>query len=379
MTAKDSNSNTVTGFSGTAVVSSTGQLSSGGGTTPAFASGVLSSRSVTIAAGGAFTITASATVGGAAGTSNLFTVNNQIPVAAGISPSAKIVGASSFTMGVTGSNFVPSSVVRFNGADRATTFDSSTHLSVLIPAGDLTSAGTFAMTVFNPTPGGGISNPQTFTISLPVVNLRLLLEGAYKSGSMATTLQASGFLPSSQPYNTAPWTYTGGESVASVPAGIVDWILLEVRSGTGPATRVARRAAFLKSDGSVVDTNGSTRVAIPGIAAGSYYLVVQHRIHIAVMSASPVALNDSTALYDFTNGLSKYFGGEAKNLGGGKFGLFAGDYSSDGFIDATDFVGTDNELFQNGYRKSDLNMDGFIDASDFVFPDNNIFKGSNVP
>jgi hypothetical protein len=97
------------------------------------------------------------------------------------------------------------------------------------------------------------------------------------------------------------------------------------------------------------------------------------------MSASPVALNDSTNLYDFTNSLSKYFGGDAKNLGGGKFGLYGGDYSSDGFIDAEDFTGTDNELFQNGYRKSDLNMDGFIDASDFVFPDNNIFKGSNVP
>ena len=82
---------------------------------------------------------------------------------------------------------------------------------------------------------------------------------------------------------------------------------------------------------------------------------------------------------DFTTALSKYFGGDAKALGDGKYGMYAGDYSCDGFIDASDFVGPDNDMFLDGYRQSDLNMDGFVDASDFVAPDNNVFMGTNVP
>ena len=87
----------------------------------------------------------------------------------------------------------------------------------------------------------------------------------------------------------------------------------------------------------------------------------------------------SSPLFDFTTGLTKYYQGDAKNLGGGKFGMYAGDYSADSFIDIDDFAGPDNEIFQSGYRRSDLSMDGFVDISDFSFPDNNIFRISKVP
>ncbi len=379
ITARDTNTNTVTGFSGTADITSTGTLSSGGGTTPAFVSGVLSSRSVTIANGGSFTITATKTAGGTTGTSNAFVVNNPLPTTTSISPATKTAGDPAFTITVRGTNFVAASVVRFNGSDRVTTFDSSTQVRATIPAGDLTTAGAFNITMFNPLPGGGTSNPQTFTVSNPVVNLKLFLEGAYRTGSMITTLRNSGFLPLAQPYNAAPWSYPGTEGVGALPVGLVDWILIEVRTGTSSATRVARRAAFVKTDGSVVDTNGVSPVTIPGILTGNYYIVVRHRNHLAVMTANAITLNDNSSLYDFTTGLSKYFGGDSRNLGGGKFGLYSGDYSADSFIDADDFVGPDNELFQSGYRRSDLNMDGFIDAADFAYPDNNVFKGTNVP
>jgi hypothetical protein len=66
---------------------------------------------------------------------------------------------------VTGTNFVGSSVVRWSGANRATTYVSPTQLTASIPATDLATAGTAAVTVFNPAPGGGTSNAQTFTIS----------------------------------------------------------------------------------------------------------------------------------------------------------------------------------------------------------------------
>jgi YD repeat-containing protein len=66
---------------------------------------------------------------------------------------------------VTGTNFISSSVVRWNGGDRTTTFVSGTELQAQIAAADIAAAGTASVTVVNPAPGGGASNAGTFTIS----------------------------------------------------------------------------------------------------------------------------------------------------------------------------------------------------------------------
>jgi hypothetical protein len=159
----------------------------------------------------------------------------------------------------------------------------------------------------------------------------------------------------------------------------VDWVLIEMRTGTTAGSRVMRRAIFVRNDGMLVDTNGSSPILFSHLAPGNYYVVITHRNHLPVMSAVPLAINEAASLYDFTTGANKYFGGEAKALGGGKFGMYAGDYSGDGFIDSDDFAGPDNEVFMSGYRRSDTNMDGFVDSDDFVAPDNNVFKGTQVP
>ncbi len=75
VTAADAFNNTVTGFTGTVDITSSGTLSSGGGTTLNFTAGVLSSHNVTISNTGSFSITATTTGGSETGTSNLFTVN----------------------------------------------------------------------------------------------------------------------------------------------------------------------------------------------------------------------------------------------------------------------------------------------------------------
>jgi hypothetical protein len=60
-------------------------------------------------------------------------------------------------------NFVSGSVVPWNGADRTTTFVSSTQLTAQISAGDIAAAGTASVTVLNP--GGAVSNALSFTIT----------------------------------------------------------------------------------------------------------------------------------------------------------------------------------------------------------------------
>jgi hypothetical protein len=63
-------------------------------------------------------------------------------------------------------------VVRWNGADRVTTFGSS-KLTATIPASDIAFAGTAQVTIFTSGPAtcNCTSNSQTFTINnLPVLN-----------------------------------------------------------------------------------------------------------------------------------------------------------------------------------------------------------------
>lgn len=91
-------------------------------------------------------------------------VNNPIPAISTFSPTATPVGGPTFTLTVTGFNFVSSSVVRWNGSDRPTAFVNSAMVTAQIPAGDLSASGTATITVFNPTPGGGSSNGLGFIV-----------------------------------------------------------------------------------------------------------------------------------------------------------------------------------------------------------------------
>src|SRR3989442_14383043 len=94
-------------------------------------------------------------------------VTNPIPTTTGLSPTSAVAGGPGFTLTVTGTNLVASSVVRWNGADRATTYASATQLTAAIPAADIRTAGTARVTVFNPPPGGGTPNPRNFAIGYP--------------------------------------------------------------------------------------------------------------------------------------------------------------------------------------------------------------------
>jgi len=74
---------------------------------------------------------------------------------------------------VGGQNFVASSVVRWSGTDLPTTLESGSNGTILtaqVPASDIATAGTAAVTVFNPGPGGGSSNSLTFTTTTGSAN-----------------------------------------------------------------------------------------------------------------------------------------------------------------------------------------------------------------
>jgi subtilisin len=89
---------------------------------------------------------------------------NPIAIVTSLSPASVMTGGPAFTLAVNGSKFMASSVVRWNGANRPTTFVSATQLQASIGAADIAAAGTAQVTVFNPAPGGGTSAPVSFTV-----------------------------------------------------------------------------------------------------------------------------------------------------------------------------------------------------------------------
>jgi hypothetical protein len=128
------------------------------------------------------------------GTSNSvnFTINNPEPTETSLSPSSETAGDSAFTLTVTGTNFVSTSVVQWNGSARPTTFVSSTTLKAAISAADIANGGVVPVTVMNPAPGGGTSSSNNFTINNPVPTANSLSPNSATAGGPQFTLTVNG-------------------------------------------------------------------------------------------------------------------------------------------------------------------------------------------
>ncbi len=133
-------------------------------------------------------------------TFNVASTPNPSPALASLSPSGAAVGGAAFMLTVTGSNFVPSSVIRWNGADRPTTYVSSGQLTASIPSGDLVSAGTATVRVFTPGPGGGLSSGVSFAIdnSFPAITALNPAPVTAGAASFTLTVNGAGFLAGSE-------------------------------------------------------------------------------------------------------------------------------------------------------------------------------------
>jgi subtilisin family serine protease len=152
-----------------------------------------------------------------AGTSPAVTVDASLtpaPTLTSMSPPSATVGGPGFTLTVIGASFIPGSVVRWNGSNRPTTFVSATQLTASIAASDISTAGTFPVTVFTPAPGGGTSAALGFLVGTPPV--LTISASSVQAGSPVTVTLANGlggaadwmtFAPVSAP-NTSYQYYT---------------------------------------------------------------------------------------------------------------------------------------------------------------------------
>jgi hypothetical protein len=139
--------------------------------------------------------------GGGASSPLNFAVNNPAPTLTSLSPASAAVGAASQTLTLTGTNFLASSTVTYNGVGHTATFVSSTQLTISLSATDQATAGSYAVVVTNPGPGGGASSPLNFavTVNNPVPSITSLSPPSATAGAGAQTLtiNGTGFLSSS--------------------------------------------------------------------------------------------------------------------------------------------------------------------------------------
>ncbi len=99
-------------------------------------------------------------------------------------PDATAPGGPGFTLTVNGAGFVAGSVVNWNGSPRATTFVSGSKLTAAILASDIAKASTASVTVVSPSPGGGVSNEQYFSIAAAETAVSFLRAVSLDSGGL---------------------------------------------------------------------------------------------------------------------------------------------------------------------------------------------------
>jgi len=225
-------------------------------------------------------------------------------------------------------------------------------------------------------------------LSVITLNMKIFLEGPFNGVGMNNDLITNGALSSTQPYNTSPWNYEGNENHSLlINAEIVDWVLVELRETIGDASTatpdkmIHRQAALIKTDGSVVQPDGSSMLQFIGNIVQNLFVVIYHRNHLSVMSAVALTAISSDYTYDFSDLLTKAYLDGQTSLSNGIFGMIGGDSNADGIVDSNDKVlYWTVEAANSGYFSSDFNLNyqvNNLDKADIW--EQNIGKSSQVP
>lgn len=200
------------------------------------------------------------------------------------------------------------------------------------------------------------------------IGLKVFLEGAYQpsTGKMKNNLISQNLIPSQQPYNVTPYNYFGTETINTTSTQVIDWVLVEMRSGTTSNSKVSSQAGLLLEDGSIKSTNGVSDLTFNIPTDGSYYFVIRHRNHLDIMTANPV-LAAPFMNYDFRLHEDQAYGPEQlKTLADGTLAMFAADVNQDFAIQTTDYDAWKfNPAILDVYHLSDANMDGTVQATDY--------------
>jgi len=205
---------------------------------------------------------------------------------------------------------------------------------------------------------------------------------------MSTDLVANNILPSTPPA-AYPYTLDPARSTITVtvmPDSIVDWILIEFRTGTSAASAVHYQTGLVTSSGTIVDPSSMLPLPVRGITPGQYHIVFRHRNHLAVMTEDPQLITSASqgSLLDLARGSGVFGGASAMKVlglisGQRLFGLVAGDATQDGDIVRDDQSAIWNNISHEFYTTFDADLDGIVSTRDWNLSWNNRGRNSAVP
>ena len=187
--------------------------------------------------------------------------------------------------------------------------------------------------------------------------IKCWLQGPYANGAMLTGQHD--YIPLTSPYSADPAT------VAAIPADVVDWALMELRSAYN-GQPVLSKSLWLGSDG-YLRSPGKPYVIMMQTSPGPYYVVLRHRNHLAVMSATPFqfASTGTPPELDLTLLANIYGNGGVAQVASGVVAMIAGDADQSGAVlpsDRNQFWRVQAGL--SGYLNADFNLDGNVLPSD---------------
>lgn len=210
----------------------------------------------------------------------------------------------------------------------------------------------------------------------PTLSVKVNLSANYNNGTkqMSNEFRSRNMMPLSQPYNQAPFNYSGLEAYVnaqSIPTDAVDWVIVEIKDLN--KNSVITKALILKQNGYVVDTNGSQNIALSTFTPPqgyNYQVVVRHRNAIAIATNQNINFSSNTnTAVDFTKNINVKASNQEQigtdNQNQPVFGMRKANSNGSDAIDAQDRSLVLNIQESDGlYNSFDLNLDGVIDAQD---------------
>ena len=209
------------------------------------------------------------------------------------------------------------------------------------------------------------------------VNLTAYLQGAYNTstGVMSTTYSTNATIEALMlisPYTDAP------DTVVDVPSGVTDWVKLELRDPANPATVLGKKSAFIKSNGTIVDTDGSSLPLIKNGLPTSIVGIV-HRTHLSIRTpntgldvVNPISYNFADSLNAAYDNTSISTNDAMKLASNGKYIMWAANGNSNtnvryggpandrDYLLGTILGGNATLVLSNVYSKGDYNMNGIV-------------------
>lgn len=178
---------------------------------------------------------------------------------------------------------------------------------------------------------------------------------------------AGGIYNSTSPYSDG---VTISDAIKLDDAGsnsMVDWVWVELRDANDSSIIIAEKTGVLQRDGDIVDTTDNRVTPLSfNVPSDNYYIVIRHRNHLGIMTASPASLSSSLTTLDLSSNSNLITGGVNAmiNMGNGIYAIPSGDYDENGQVQNIDTNSVIQLLGVSGYNKADLDMNGQVQNSD---------------